>query len=193
MKALYLLAAPIVLVGCATQQTQQNVEIGFRGAVIGSAPSREMKLLEKWHPALGVVSREISDAYAMPIEPSTLGDLTIKDVTYEYFKNKLFRIEVNLWTETQTRCPNANELINALESQYKISMTRHQADYARHEFLSQWRGSNAWVTYMCQPWNSTNSITIESPTLAQEVEASLRAIRMDKERNSSEKIKRALQ
>jgi hypothetical protein len=193
VKALYLLAASIVLAGCATQKIQPNAEIGFRGAVIGSEPLPEMKLLEKWRPSLGLSSREISDAYSMPHESTTLGDLTIKDVTYEYHKKRLFRIVVNLWTQSQMSCPNAAELIAALESQYKISMIQHQADYIRHEFMSQWRGSKAWVTYMCWPSNSTNSITIESPSLVQEVEETLRVIKTSKERNATEKMKRALQ
>ncbi|WP_148665180.1 hypothetical protein [Diaphorobacter nitroreducens] len=187
MKALALLAASIALAGCATQQTQSNANIGFRGATIGSPPLPGMKQLEKWQPSLGMTSREISDAYSMPNEPKTLGSLTIKEVTYEYFNQKLFRIEVDLWTETQARCPRTSELIAALESQYGISMIQHQADYIKPQFLSQWRGSQAWVTYMCQPWNSTNSIVIESPALRKEVEDRLKAIRSSIEHNESKK------
>ena len=193
MKAIYLFVSFALLTGCAGQQTKTDAAIAFRGAVIGSAPLPEMKPLEKSQPRLGISSREISDAYTMPSEPMNLGDLKIKEVTYEYIGQRLFRIEVDLWTDNQKRCPKASELIIALESQYGISMKQHQADYIKPQFLSQWRGPQAWVSYICQPWNSTNSIIIESPALSQKVKDRLKAARSEDESNAAEKMKRALQ
>ena len=129
----------------------------------------------------------------MPNESKILGDLAIKEVIYEYIDEKLFRVEVDLWTKNQMRCPKASELIAALESQFDISMKPYQIDYEKSQFLSQWRGSQAWITYICQPWNSTNSIIIESITLKKDVENRLKIIKSTQENNTAEKMKRALQ
>ena len=193
MKLTYLIFLLPAFNGCAGQQTQNEEKIGFRGLLIGSSPHPEMESLEKWRPSLGISSREISDAYKMPNESKILGDLAIKEVIYEYIDEKLFRVEVDLWTKNQMRCPKASELIAALESQFDISMKPYQIDYEKSQFLSQWRGSQAWITYICQPWNSTNSIISERITLKKDVENRLKIIKSTQENNTAEKMKRALQ
>lgn len=193
MKAIHILISSALIAGCTISQKQSTSVISFRGAALEAPPLADMVRLEKWPEGMGLLSREISDAYARPNESKKVGDLTIKEVTYEYLDQKLFRIEIDLWTEAQKRCPQASELLAALESQYGISMDRHKVDYAKPQFYAQWRGSRAHVTYMCMPWNSTNSIVIESPDIKQEVEARLQAIKSANEAHTFSRMKRALQ
>jgi hypothetical protein len=192
VKKVLALISIAALAGCAGLPAQTATPIGFRGAMLGAAPLAGMQPLEKWKAKLGGASREISDAYIRPGESHELGDLSIQGVTYEYFNNQLFRVEVDLWTDQQKRCPKARELVKALESQFGISMTRHQEDFIKPIFLSQWRSTDAWVTYMCLPENSTNSIVIESPMLRSEVDAQLKETRKANDGRATEKIRNGL-
>ena len=182
-----------LLTACAGTQKHPSAPIGFRGAVLGGAPLHEMQLLEKWKPELGISSREITDAYVRPNESTSLGDLFIRDVTYQYFDKRLFHIEVNLWTERQKRCPNVKPLLGALESQFGIFMTRHYEDFVKNRFHAQWRSPEARVTYICFPESSINSIVIDDPSVEREVDARLKALRTAIEGRATERIKGALQ
>jgi hypothetical protein len=193
MKTIYFLTTIAILEGCAGQGLQPEKVIDFRGATLGSSPLPDMRVLEKWYPKMGLNTREISDAYMRSSEPKMLGELSINDVIYEYFNQKLFRVEISLWTEKQKRCPKSDEIVAALQSQYAISMTWHQQDYVKNQFLAQWSSPQARVTYMCFPFNTTNSIILESPLLQRELETKLKAIKSTNEMKAAEKIKKALQ
>ena len=202
MRKIIAFAAIAALSGCAglpiqpsapvELPVQSSAPVGFRGAILGTAPLAGMQPLEKWTPMMGVSSREITDAYIRPGELHVLGDLAIQSVVYEYFKGRLFHIEVDLRTDKQKRCPNARELVKAIESQFGILMTRHREDLMKPSFLSQWRSSDAWITYMCDPEGLTNSILIESPRLRGEVGAQLEEMRKANDGRTTEKIKRGL-
>ena len=192
MRVLLILPALIALASCSLTHPIAHGSIGFRGANLGMPPLADMQLLEKWKPALGISSREVSDAYIRPLESKVLGSLRIKEVVYEYYDRQLFSIEVDLWTGNQTRCQSADEVISALEGQYKISMKRHQADYVKSEFLAQWRDSEAWVTYMCQPWSQTNMIMIKSAGLNKAAEDQAKARKDGDTSKSIEEMRRGL-
>lgn len=148
----------LTMTGCAVSNPSiQEPLISFRGLVLGSAPLPDMQLLDE-----GSLFGEITDTYINPSDQLRFGNLPISQITYRYFDQKLYSIELDLSSPAQSRCPMVSQIISALSARYAISMTPIIADYSDPFFLYSWTGSEADISYMCMAATNDNAITIES-------------------------------
>lgn len=176
----------VELSGCSAVDEMNSTSIEFRGAALGSKPLPDMILLAKETPMLGISTREISDTYKKLNEPLKVGGLDIKAVTYEYYENRLFYIKVDLSTDNQLDCPQADKIVSALEEQYRINMTKYSEDYINGNYLVQWKDSRNRLTYMCDKPRGTNAIFFTELSIYEEV---MRNLNLINEANDSVKIK----
>lgn len=174
----------VAVAGCSTTSTIEASSIDFRGVALGSSPRPEMISLEKWKPPYFGSSREISDAYQNPNESLKFGDLTIKEVIYEYYKDRLFSVEVDLYADKQKFCPKADEIVAALEQKYGVKMITRLDKPMEGAYMAIWQNSHARIVYNCKESLALNAIMIHDLRIQNEVDTQL-AIIQRKIRNST--------
>lgn len=179
------------LAGCATPPPPVPEPIGFRNITLGSAPQEDMKPVKVPRSGRSTASpqteAEISQRYTLPNDSRTLGTLKIHQITYDYHNDKLYRISIDLSDPRQRRCPNADELVVALEAKYAVKMERIVDDEKAAKHLAQWSNAVSRLTYSCAATSRTNLILIEDPQTADDVDAQLASLRQSSGKKSSGK------
>ncbi|HRH16977.1 MAG TPA: hypothetical protein PLS22_05940 [Aquabacterium sp.] len=189
-KLLIIFIVSAALAGCST--LQRSAEISFRGEHLGSLPSTGMRKLEKFNPDIDVAIDDLSDGYVKYNEVHKLGQSNVENVVYQYYKNRLYQVKINLESRRPGSCLEMDEIKMALEETNGISMQWVQKDFISRTFIAQWRGRDSWVTYMCYPTDATNTILLEETKIRSELEDALEALESKKSKSRAMRIEKDL-
>lgn len=171
-RVILLLITLTFITSCATSTHNNSFQLktaskitDFRGFKFNTSPLVKMVKNDSWD-FYGIQANEYNQIkqYHLPGDKLQIGDISLRSISYAYFKNMLY--EIVLAGEDNNRCTNSKQMRKIIEEKYETKLKVSYDPKYPFSYLARTDHSNLTIQIICL--NNSFSVYISEPKLLEQ-------------------------